>query len=354
VFLPEAGDENLVISPLSLYFALDVLAETTSGESRQQILDLLGMKDMEALREQAPLIWDNNYSNNGLSYNLLANALWLDEDVPFHQETMERLAETCHASSYQVQMGSNAANKAYRQWLNERTKGLLSEQTDNMKLSSQNTFAITSTLCFFANWVEKFDESNTKQGVFYGAKKKVSCDFMNQTLGDGRYYWGEKFTAVSQQLNDEHWFVYVLPDEGYDVETLLSDPEYLEFAARYGAWKNKMSTKVNLSVPKFDVSSQLSLSEELQAMGVTDVFDPVRAVFSEMTTSDVAVTEFEQSVRLMIDEMGCTAGAITEVRMGGGGPQDEVEFILNRPFLFIVTNTDALPLFMGVVNNPVD
>ena len=32
-------------------------------------------------------------------------------------------------------------------------------------------------------------------------------------------------------------------------------------------------------------------------------------------------------------------------------PEERVEFTADRPFLFVVTNFDGLPLFTGIVNN---
>lgn len=33
-------------------------------------------------------------------------------------------------------------------------------------------------------------------------------------------------------------------------------------------------------------------------------------------------------------------------------PQEEMDFILDRPFIFAITGTDGVVLFMGVVNQP--
>ena len=33
-------------------------------------------------------------------------------------------------------------------------------------------------------------------------------------------------------------------------------------------------------------------------------------------------------------------------------PKDEVDFVVDRPFLFVITGADSLPLFAGVVNHP--
>lgn len=37
--------ENMVCSPVNVYIALSMLAETASGETRKQILDALGAED---------------------------------------------------------------------------------------------------------------------------------------------------------------------------------------------------------------------------------------------------------------------------------------------------------------------
>ena len=45
-------DENTVCSPINLYIAFAMLAETSDGNTRQQILDMLGAQDMDTLREK--------------------------------------------------------------------------------------------------------------------------------------------------------------------------------------------------------------------------------------------------------------------------------------------------------------
>ena len=44
-------NENTVCSPINLYIAFAMLAETSDGNTRQQILDMLGAQDMDTLRE---------------------------------------------------------------------------------------------------------------------------------------------------------------------------------------------------------------------------------------------------------------------------------------------------------------
>ena len=56
VFLSGNEGENMVYSPLNVYMALSMLAETTEGNSRAQILDLLGAPGVHKLRQEANAI----------------------------------------------------------------------------------------------------------------------------------------------------------------------------------------------------------------------------------------------------------------------------------------------------------
>lgn len=58
---------------------------------------------------------------------------------------------------------------------------------------------------------------------------------------------------------------------------------------------------------------------------------------------------------MKVDEEGCEAAAYTVIMVGAGAempPDDEVDFTLDRPFLFAITGEGNLPLFVGVVNQP--
>ena len=58
---------------------------------------------------------------------------------------------------------------------------------------------------------------------------------------------------------------------------------------------------------------------------------------------------------MKVDEEGCEAAAYTVIMTECGAampPDDEVDFTLDRPFLFAVTGDSDLPLFTGVVNQP--
>ena len=74
-----AGEGNGVYSPISLWFALAMLAETTDGDSRQEILDALGAEDVEQLRSWADSLWHDLYTDDGAASVLLGTSMWLNQ-----------------------------------------------------------------------------------------------------------------------------------------------------------------------------------------------------------------------------------------------------------------------------------
>ena len=350
------GGENRVCSPLNVYMALAMLSELTDGESRGQILSLLGAEGIEALRAQASTLWNANYLDDGATKSILASSLWLSEDVDFVQSTLDRLAETYYASSYQGTMGSPELDEALRSWLSAQTGGLLDEQIGGVTLDAETILALATTVYFRARWRSEFMESFTEKGTFHAAGGDVTADFMHQG-GSDTYYWGEKFSAVTKSLENDGNMLFLLPDEGLTPEALLTDGEAMDFLLSGGrGWENSKHLVVNKAIPKFDAASELDLIPGLMALGVTDVFDFMASDFTPMTadTPYIYVSQATHAARAVIDEEGVVAAAYTVMAMSGAGmpPEEEIDFILDRPFLFAITGAGGLPLFVGIVNTP--
>ena len=151
--------------------------------------------------------------------------------------------------------------------------------------------------------------------------------------------------------------IFLLPDEGTTLTPLLHGDAALAdlFNGVYQNDKAQMA-KLVWSVPKFDAGSDLELTSVLKSLGVTDVFDDTQADFSPLADFDepVAVTQVKHAARVKLDEEGCEAAAFTAIiaEATAAMPQElpVVEMNLNRPFAFVITGVDGLPLFAGMVN----
>ena len=356
-FLKDTQGENKVYSPLNVYMALAMLAETTEGESRKQILDLLHTDSIETLRNSANILWNANYCDEGTVNSLLASSVWLSDQIEYNENTLKTLAENYYTSSFRGTMGTQEYNKMLQEWLNEQTGGLLEEQAGNVEMDPITVFGLATTVYFRAKWQNEFYAPNNTEEIFHAKSGDTVTEFMHQA-GTGTYYWGENFGAIARNLKNSGNMLLILPDEDVAAEDLLADKEVQEFIFDHSVWENQKFLIVNQSVPKFDVLSDFSLISGLKNLGVKDVFDSSEAEFTPLleknTDLPVAVNEAKHAARVMIDEEGCTAAAFTVMMMAGAGrpPEEQVDFVLDRPFLFVINGQDGQPLFIGVVNQP--
>ena len=357
-FLSGAGDGNRIYSPLNVYLALSMLAETAGGNSREQLLDLLEADSIETLRGRVSALWRDNYRDDGVVTSLLANSLWLRDGMTYSQEVLDTLARDYYASSFSGEMGSEEYDQALRNWINEQTGGLLKQQAEGLSMDPDTVLALASTVYLKAAWSGKFNRERTQRDVFHAPVGGVETDFMRRSA-QGTYYWGEHFAAVQLDFQEGGAMWLILPDEGYTVDGLLDSGEAMDFllADKYRYDESKFLT-INLSMPKFDASSELDLIGGLKALGVTDVFDGGLSNFDPLAASTdeaLYVSQVQHAARVKVDEEGCEAAAYTVIMINptsAAPPADEVDFILDRPFLFAVTGDSGLPLFAGVVNQP--
>lgn len=354
--LSGSGEENKAFSPMNLYMALAVTAELSGGDG--QILSLLGAESLDVLREQANLVWNATYqdSNNPC---LLANSLWLDNDLSYEQATMDILADHYFTSVYQGNFGSAATNWAIASWLNGQTKNLLRDASDNISLNPETVFALYATIYFQAKWNKEFSASWNTEELFHAPGGDVTCTYMNKQKTQGMYYWGDSFGAITLSLKNGSQMWLILPDEGKSVDDVLASVDLsktLFGTENAGEQENSKAVFINLSLPKFDIRSSGDLKDDLRQMGVTDVFDREKADFNAIlrTEGEVWLSAVNQATRVCIDEKGVTAASYIEIPAAGAAapPDDTIDFILDRPFLFVVTNHYGLPLFAGVVNQP--
>lgn len=364
--LSGADDTNRVWSPINAYIALSMTAELTCGETQAQLLDVLGASDTTELRSLISAVWEEIYEDNGKEISVLANSLWLDNDVEYVQEKMDSIAYDYYASVYQGDLGSEKTNKAMTNWMRNQTGGLLKDRTQKCQLEPKDqVLVIASTIYFQSQWIDQFNASDNTQGMFHAVTGDKEATFMNKKEYHMNYYWGEDYGAVQMHLENGSDMWFILPDEGKTVDDVLASDEYMEMITQQSEYtedsdSNRKWMKVNLSVPQFDVSASTDLKEALQAAGVTKIFELSGNDFSPSVTktnendAPVYLDSINQDTRVKIDEKGVVAASYIELNFGAGAamPPDEViDFVLDRSFVFAITKSQ-IPLFVGTVNMP--
>ena len=346
-----AGEGNGVYSPISLWFALAMLAETTDGDTRQEILDALGAEDVEQLRSWADILWHDLYTDDGTAAVLLGTSLWLNQGMDYRQETVDSLAEHYYAGSYRVPMGTDEADDALSAWTAERTNGLIGADGKVLETTPDTLMVLASTLYAMGRWSDEFQPENNTDDVFTAADgTEQEAEFMHRT--ENAYFLSREGYQAASLHSSAGEVVFVLPDEGVSPRELLADPEFLGSLDVHG--DGGIYGEVQWSVPKFDVGSDLDLKSTLAGLGITSVLDEETADFSPLTgTEQVWLDQAKQIARVQVDEQGIVAAAVTLMGLGDGGPEVDPRICvmdLDRPFLFVIRSGDV-NLFVGVVDS---
>lgn len=327
--------ENRTISPLNLTLALGMLAQSSSGETQKQVLDLLGV-DQNDLSKKMKALWLANYEDDGTITCKLNNSLWLSDRETYYTKLLELLKNDYYASAYIGDMQSPAFAKKMRDWIDQNTGDLLTNSTKDLDFDPQQVMSMISTLYFKGAWLDPFDASLTSDSFFHG-KKDQNVPFMSQTLTTS-YVNSEAYEAIGLPIENGGVFWLVLPKDSLS-----------------SLWESESKPEeemaiVHLAMPKFDVERMLSLKETLQYLGVKDAFDPNTADFSPLTDASVYVDDVSHGVRVKVDEEGVEAAAFTKLDFETTALiQKEVDFVLDRPFAYVLQSKDGSMLLAGQI-----
>lgn len=350
--------ENVAFSPANVYIALAMLAETTDGSTRAEILSVLGSPDIETLRSQTAALLSAESWDDGVQKTALANSIWMNKDIVYNADTLGVLADIYGAASFSGDMSQEEYSKALCAWLDENTGGLLKDAIDGTHFDPDTVMAIASTIYFKDAWEHKFNKDMTEKDIFHAASGDIECDFMHGTLRT-ECFGGDNFIAMRETLESGACVYMLLPDEGVTVDEMIAGGALDSFGHPGAVIGEGWSTlDVKLSVPKLDISTKAELKEALAAMGIRDCFNMYKADFTPLTDlPNVYVDEVTHAARIKTDEDGVEAAAYTLIMAKAGGAFtefDSIELNFNRPFALVVTGSTFAPLFVGVVNTPTD
>jgi serpin B len=349
--LLSGSEKNISYSPTSLYMALSIAGIGSSNTTQDEIFSVLGTsgKGIDYLSDQNSKLFRLLYLDNEIGKLKIANSIWLQKNLSFKKSFLDSAVNNFYASLFNVDFRDKNTSKLMSKWVSENTNGILSPQID---IDKQQIMSILNTIYYKDQWTDRFDKDKTKPDTFYLSDgSKVQCDFMNSTDLSHGFIKGNGFTASSLDLKNGGSMIFVLPDKGVSVDSLISTPEKV---ASLFQNENTIFGKVIFQVPKFSFGNSMELRDVLEGMGIKSAFRS-NADFSGITDGTAFISNVKQQTHIAINEEGVEAAAFTQINCSGDAlPKNEVaEMILNRPFIFALKSNDRL-LFMGVVNNPTE
>lgn len=331
------GKSNVVISPLSIYQYLSMVANGADGETRKEIEALIGAEDMS--------IDDINNINHDLMSKLkvvdnktqvvLANSIWKSKDINITKSYLSVLDKLYSAETYDLDiLSSDAARGAINKWCEERTFGVVSNFLEN-NLDGYAKYVLYNATYFKSEWEEPFKAIPNRD--FNNADGTSSL--VNFMIGQltCRYFENEKLSYVEIPYgNGAFVFTIALPkdNEKFTAEIMDDIKPIYEI--------------MNISMPKFAVDYKGSMSDVLKRMGMNTAFS-YEADFSKASAYSQPLPEIMHAASIEVDEKGTVVATVS----GSGWVSAPMPRHLNidRPFTFFIKETSTSTiLFIGEIN----
>ena len=342
-------DKNTIMSPLSVLFALAMVANGADGNTLSQIEEVFGVSVAE-LNEYL-YVYLKSLSSDGRAELRIANSVWIKDDgsISVSEDFMQKTVDHYNASTYQAPFDKSTL-ETINSWVNDKTDGMIKDILDD--ISSDAVMYLINAIAFDAEWEKTYQESGIKPGVFTASSgEKRNVQMMHSEEGvyleDGsatgfmKYYDGRKYA-----------FVALLPNEGMSADKYIST---LNGRKLVDLLNRAQITTVNTAMPKFESEYSIELKDVLSDVGMSDAFNPDEANFSKLGSSPLGnlyISRVLHKAFISVDEKGTKAGAATLIEVGPTSapftPSKTV--ILDRPFVYMIIDCETnVPIFIGTV-----
>ena len=362
-----ANEPNRFFSPLSLNIALGMLYNGSSGDTRTEMSQVLGMADFTDLEinEYYQKMIKALIEIDPLTETGIANSIWYSDGLAVKQPFIDLNTKYFDAKVQALNFIRPDAAKIINAWCAEKTNDRITKIVDD-PLDDAIMFLINA-LYFKSKWKFKFDKADTQSDDFTKAdnqkvkvnmmeQNKVLSYFSNQYLQCVELPYGndssieEGVTYAQNEKPSGFSMIVILPVGDMGIDGLI---DYMDETVWQIIVENLYYDNVKLKLPRFKIECSILLNEPVKNVGMQKIF---QGGFDNISDISLAVSKILQKTFVEVNEEGTEAAAVTIIDMvtsDGITPPSPVSFFANRPFLYFITekSTGAI-LFIGRMDEP--
>ena len=343
--------ENVLISPLSVLYALSMTANGADGETLAQMETVLGLPS-ETLNTWMYTYLRQFSKDDGL---YLANAIWVKDDPALTVQTdfLQTNADYYDTDVYKAPF-NRATCQDMNHWVEINTNGMIQDALD--EISNEAVMYLLNTQAFDAKWEEKYKEKQLRDWTF--TTESGEEQLVQMMLSEEAWYLEDAYATgfMKPYKGGKFAFVALLPNADTTVEEYIDNLSAQQLKQMLS---QPQEITVNAGIPEFEVTYDAPMGEALCEMGMTDAFDMFDADFSRMATNDtwnIYIRRLLHKTCISVTAQGTKAAAETTVEMvaPSAPPPGLEEFvILDRPFLYLIIDCEnQIPIFIGTMMNP--
>lgn len=356
-------DGNTAVSPVSVFMALAMAAESADGETRQEILDVLGVtyeelsKNINLLCYVCNQILSSNKDSGQSNELKCVNSLWVQDGVEVKDEGVQALTNNYNTDLFNMDFIGSDVNKLVTSYISNETQGLLSP---NLGISP-NTMLILMNVVYlrdvWSDLVEALDYTENTYTFLNYNKSTTSTKLLDGFYSQLRAVETEKFRKAYTRTDGGLVLTFIVPKFGYTLDDIYTS-EVLNDTTRYIYYEKKGDINYRYHTrclfPEFSASFDDCIEEVIKKMGVSKFFTK-DCDFSHLTDDPVFCSKIRHVTKLEVTRYGIEGAAVTaELMCGSAEPGPEIwkdvyeDFIVDRDFAYVLSK-DNVPLFTGVV-----
>ncbi len=359
-YTDQTNSQNIVISPVSMSLAFNVLYNGSYGSTKDQLTNVLQIPGFSLfqLNEASKILMDRlTAPAQGITSNL-SNSVWIRQGITLNDAVLKDAQAYYNAYVTNLDFTEPEASKTINDWVFGNTAGKIAsvvpEQIDTAVASY-----IINTAYFNGVWKYKFDPEKIAERDFYkqdGSKSPTQSMEMNRK--DFLYVENDAFQAVKLPYGaDQKFSMVVLLPKDLGVNNLLGKFDIINWQNWLEGFKEKEGT---LYLPKFKLDYGGSMVSPLKEIGMVLPFDAEKADFSKLSadgmSKDFYVSNVIHKTYIDVNEEGTEATAVTVIEVGITSAKpikpEDLPFVMdvNKPFFFAIINEETQAnLFVGIV-----
>ncbi len=360
----QGGGENILLSPLSLQYALAMATNGASGATAEEITTALGYQsDLKGLNDFMKILMDQLPALDANVELKVTNAMLASDKNKVQDSFKETLNSGYYAAVEYVNLNDIPSTVSrINDWASRNTNGFINPFITENDLPADLVAIILNALYFKAEWSKSGgiplfnpDFTTPAQPFYCAGGAQTTADYMRTS----RYFDYAKrdgYQAIELPYASGKFAMYILLPDSKDAQNGVG--KLLE-ALSGGEWKAllgsmKIGPEVHLSMPKFDITEQVNLRDILTKLGINKAFNASEAEFDRMIedVSGIFISNILQKSRISVNEWGTEAAAVTmELMASEGAPveHEEVFFTADHPFVYIIAEkSSGAILFEGV------
>ena len=355
-----ANDDNIAVSPSRLQAVLVLLSNWASPNMQRKILDV-AVGESAGIEDANEFCRKDNFSV-ATCYNIsgevsespiveLSTILWLQEQLRLKAGHIADMREAFGVEYERVDFANPDTQGLIDAKINEASHGLITSL--NAKVDPLTRVLLTDILYFKAHWEIPFEEENTDELPFYGAKETVDVPTMcmEERLP---YKETDKYQMVElsylTDFSSERSYVMRI----YLPRLCVSNIELLRAIAEEDAKQEVKEEHVCLYLPRFSAETDIKMTNIFQQLGLKELFTSTDIL--PQLADNIQISDIAQKVKIIVNETETEAVALTSIVCAGCLPPEEddkpIVMTVDRPFLFeIVEETSGTILFTGIIND---